>query len=277
MALPVESEGVKIHPESLKQFAELSAQISVAAIKSFLKGSAQPAAEGDDELDTERHAAGSTPSGTNGFTPGMTGSEDNDDMHPDQEAAERYCADNGLVMHARDIPAEPWSDGHAPDDTQASDREEREQYARAIAHEAAAQTAASMAKDLRQKDERIAQLERYNRQIGRTSDLKDLHDAGYQFDPETELAEVLDLPESAYQKHMERIRERYARDTTLEPIHAVAPRDQKPGSDVDGLTAQDAQAIVKYARDKKIDDHKEAVTRYLADFEARYRQTGRPA
>jgi hypothetical protein len=133
-------------------------------------------------------------------------------------------------------------------------------------------------RDLAEKDRRIAQLERYNREVNRRSDLKDLADEGYRFDLDEELAEVLDLPEDRYTRHLEKIRDRYARDiSNLPPIPTVAPRDQKPGADANGLTANDARAIVRYARENKIDDHSEAVRRYLSDFKARYQQNGRPA
>jgi hypothetical protein len=123
-------------------------------------------------------------------------------------------------------------------------------------------------KTIDSQTKRIRDLERYARAAERERDLASLAAQGYRFDMAQELADCVDLAPAAYDRHMQRIIERYERDPIDAEAVEVAPDRSVPnnpmsGTDINGLTQDDSLTIARYARDNPQMSATEAVNDWI--------------
>lgn len=209
--------------------------------------------ESEDYAEPERYAdaapdGGSVPSGSNTFVPGRVRAKNDEEM-------EKYCMEK---MN---------KDSYAPEPEPVRERmarinrvqcgQEVERYRR--------QTE-TLSKQLEQAQTRIAQLERYARTASRERDLTGLMAEGYEFDLAEELADVADLPEKPYLRHLEKIRTRYSRSAEGQPFVPVAGDSEiEPKNPKGDVSPEEMSQVIRYAQKNKLhglDGFQEALVRY---------------
>lgn len=100
------------------------------------------------------------------------------------------------------------------------------------------------------KDKEIANLKvRYARENKRRGQLDELAKEGYELDVAEELEDTISLPDVKFDKHLEKIRSRYAMNPIDRPKVQV-DRSRAVGDD-DDITAEESKEVVRYARKKE--------------------------
>jgi hypothetical protein len=223
----------------------------------------------------------SAPSGTNTFVPGGRRSrydmEDDTDDQPSHRRNDFEGRDDDEDMGDQDLDPEGAPEdedqsfgGPGDGDDEGAEDEDDEQEVRRVRNAQAGIQKSRYQRDLARmqaendkQKKRIAQLERYNREATIERDLTNLLAQGYQFDLEEEVNDCVDMSHKQYGKHYNRIKRRYHRDPIDQDL-VRSPEAVTEGDIADTLTAEDSEAIVRYSRANKIDNHTEAVRAYLA-------------
>lgn len=110
-------------------------------------------------------------------------------------------------------------------------------------------------KELERLGKQVAGLERDKRLARYERDLIQLEAEGFEFVRSEELADVADLDQAGFDKHVARIKSRYSRSAVGAPAVDVA--DVNPNAPAkagaDALTAEDTPKVARYMKDRGVD------------------------